>query len=75
MPTGRPDWPRYDWKDPDDRRKMILSGIVWTVGSNQIAQDAAEACLADPTLINEKTPPDVLQWIEEQKAEDQDGWE
>ena len=74
MPTGTAQWPRYDWKDPEDRRQMILSGQVWTVGSPSISEAAARECLADPSLINEKTPPDVLSWIEEQKKATQDGW-
>lgn len=74
MPTGTEQWPRYDWKDPEDRRAMILTGWVWTSGSTRLYEDAAKACAADPTLINEKTPPEVLAQIEEQKKAEGGAW-
>ena len=74
MSQGTDAMPQYDWNDPEDRKALIASGVVWSQGT--MAQAAAQAVIADPTLANRFTPDWVMAEVNAQRqAKQADPWE
>ena len=73
MDSNAPDsrgFRHLDVTNPDDLRVAIESGVVWS-GTQHMQQLAVQAIMADPTLLNDKCPPAIAEWIRTQSPVNQ----
>ncbi len=63
MPTGTKTHPRFDASDPEDRRILIETGLIWKSGMPEAIQLAVDDLVEGRVPMNDRVPADVAAFI------------
>jgi len=59
MPTGTKTYPHFNASDPEDRRILIESGMIWKTGLPKAIQLAINDLAEGRVPMNDKVPPEI----------------